>query len=41
MLCVHAFLPLLGADISLKGRPGRIINVTSVGGKYGAPFMGG
>jgi len=23
----------------LKGSPGRIINITSVGGKYGAPFM--
>ena len=37
---MQAFLPLLGTDLSLKGPKGRIINITSVGGKYGAPFMG-
>lgn len=37
---MQAFLPQLGADMSLKGRPGKVINITSVGGKYGAPFMG-
>lgn len=26
--------------MSLRGSPGRVINITSVGGKYGAPFMG-
>ena len=36
----QAFLPLLGADRSLEGAPGRVINVSSVGGRYGAPFMG-
>lgn len=36
----QAFLPLLGADKSLKGPPGRIINMSSISGKYGAPFVG-
>jgi hypothetical protein len=35
-----SFLPLLGTDPSLDGRPGRIINVSSVGGRRGLPFMG-
>jgi NAD(P)-dependent dehydrogenase (short-subunit alcohol dehydrogenase family) len=35
-----AFLPLLGTDRSLRGKPGRIINISSVGGKFGAPFLG-
>jgi NAD(P)-dependent dehydrogenase (short-subunit alcohol dehydrogenase family) len=35
-----SFLPLLGADRSLNGRSGRIINVSSVGGRRGLPFMG-
>ncbi len=36
----QAFLPLLGADRSLKGGPGRIVNMGSVGGKIAAPFLG-
>ena len=36
---MQAFLPLLGTDTSLKGPRGRVVNITSVGGKYGAPFM--
>lgn len=36
----RSFLPLLGADRSLNGCPGRIINVSSVGGRRGLPFMG-
>jgi NAD(P)-dependent dehydrogenase (short-subunit alcohol dehydrogenase family) len=36
----QAFLPLLGADRSLKGKPGRIINISSVSGQRGAPFVG-
>ena len=36
----QAFLPLLGTDASLKGPKGKVVNITSVGGKYGAPFMG-
>jgi len=35
-----SFIPLLGADRTLTGRPGRIINVSSVGGRRGLPFMG-
>ncbi len=36
----QAFLPLLGTDESLKGDPGRIINITSVGGELPSPFLG-
>jgi len=37
---VQAFLPLLGADESRNGPKGRIINISSVVGKWGAPFFG-
>lgn len=37
----QAFAPLLGADRSLKGGPGRIVNITSLGGKIGSPFLSG
>ncbi|NOT41895.1 MAG: SDR family NAD(P)-dependent oxidoreductase [Alphaproteobacteria bacterium] len=37
----QAFAPLLGADRSLKGEPGRIVNITSLGGKIGSPFLSG
>ena len=40
LIVTQAFLPLLGADRSLRGAPGRIINVSSVGGRTGAPFLG-
>jgi len=40
LIVTQGFLPLLGADHSLKGKPGRIINISSVGGKNGAPFLG-
>ncbi len=36
----RAFAPLLGADRSLTGAPGRIVNISSVGGRMGAPFLG-
>lgn len=36
----QAFLPLLGADRARRGRPGRIVNISSVAGKMSAPFMG-
>jgi NAD(P)-dependent dehydrogenase (short-subunit alcohol dehydrogenase family) len=36
----QAFAPLLGADKSLKGKPGRIVNISSVGGKRAFPFIG-
>jgi NAD(P)-dependent dehydrogenase (short-subunit alcohol dehydrogenase family) len=40
LIVTKAFLPLLGADRSLRGNPGRIINISSVGGKFGGPFLG-
>jgi NAD(P)-dependent dehydrogenase (short-subunit alcohol dehydrogenase family) len=40
LIVTKAFLPLLGADRSLHGDPGRIINISSVGGKAGGPFLG-
>jgi len=39
-LVTQAFAPLLGADKSLKGKPGRIVNISSVGGKRAFPFIG-
>lgn len=36
----QAFVPLLGIDESLAGAPGRIVNITSVGGRLAAPFLG-
>jgi NAD(P)-dependent dehydrogenase (short-subunit alcohol dehydrogenase family) len=36
----QAFAPLLGMDDSLEGAPGRIVNITSVGGRLSAPFLG-
>jgi NAD(P)-dependent dehydrogenase (short-subunit alcohol dehydrogenase family) len=39
-IVTQAFAPLLGADRSLKGKPGRIVNISSVGGKFGGPFLG-
>ena len=35
-----AFVPLLGVDRSLRGQPGRIINMSSVSGKSAFPFVG-
>lgn len=40
LIVTKAFVPLLGSDRSLKGQPGRIINISSVGGKRGSPFLG-
>jgi len=39
-LVTQAFAPLLGADKSLKGAPGRIVNISSVGGIRAMPFIG-
>lgn len=39
-LVTQAFAPLLGADRSLKGNPGRIVNISSVGGIRAMPFIG-
>ncbi|MEM7767918.1 MAG: SDR family NAD(P)-dependent oxidoreductase [Pseudomonadota bacterium] len=36
----QAFAPLLGMDTARTGQPGRIINITSVGGKLASPFLG-
>ena len=35
----QAFAPLLGADRALKGKPGRIVNISSVGGQVASPFV--
>ena len=40
LVVTKAFVPLLGSDRSLHGKPGRIINISSVGGRIGAPFLG-
>jgi NAD(P)-dependent dehydrogenase (short-subunit alcohol dehydrogenase family) len=37
---VQAFAPLLGTDRARKGKPGRIINISSVAGRISAPFLG-
>lgn len=36
----RAFAPLLGAEPGLAGPKGRIVNISSVGGKIGPPFLG-
>jgi NAD(P)-dependent dehydrogenase (short-subunit alcohol dehydrogenase family) len=36
----QAFAPLLGADRTRVGEAGRIVNISSVGGKMGVPFLG-
>ena len=35
----QAFAPLLGTDHTLQGPHGRIINISSLGGKLGAPYL--
>lgn len=40
MLVTQAFAKLLGSDRTRNGVPGRIVNISSVGGKMGAPFLG-
>src|SRR5215510_13943272 len=40
LIVTKAFVPLLGSDRSMRGAPGRIINISSIGGKVGAPFLG-
>jgi NAD(P)-dependent dehydrogenase (short-subunit alcohol dehydrogenase family) len=34
------FAPLLGARDDALGKPGRMVNITSVGGRIGPPFLG-
>jgi hypothetical protein len=38
VIAIQAFGPLLGADRSLKGKPGRIVMIGSVAGKSGNPL---
>src|SRR5512132_2969025 len=40
LIVTKGFLPLLGTDRSLHGKPGRIVNISSTGGKFGGPFVG-
>lgn len=40
LIVTKAFVPLLGADRSLRGQPGRVINMSSASGKSAAPFVG-
>lgn len=40
LIVTKAFLPLLGTDRSRRGKPGRVINMSSVSGKIGYPFVG-
>ncbi len=35
----QAFAPLLGAEAGRTGAPGRIVNISSVGGRTGTPFL--
>jgi len=40
LIVTQAFLPSLGTDRSLMGNPGRVINMSSVSGRSGYPFLG-
>ncbi len=40
LIVTQAFAPLLGADRSRKGAPGRIVMISSVGGRTALPFNG-
>ncbi len=40
LIVTQAFVGLLGKDRSRKGPPGRIVNVSSIGGKIAGPFIG-
>ena len=39
VIVTQAFAPLLGADADLTGPPGRIVNISSVGGRNATPFL--
>jgi NAD(P)-dependent dehydrogenase (short-subunit alcohol dehydrogenase family) len=39
LIVTQAFTPLLGADKELTGKPGKIINMSSVSGKHAYPFL--
>ena len=40
LMVTQAFAPLLGSDPEKTGRPGRIVQISSVSGKMGIPFVG-
>lgn len=40
LIVTQAFVGQLGAERARKGSPGRIVNVSSVGGQLGGPFLG-
>ncbi len=40
LIVAQGFAPLLGADSSRNGEPGRIVMITSVGGRNANPFTG-
>ncbi|HEY1962449.1 MAG TPA: SDR family oxidoreductase [Rhizomicrobium sp.] len=40
LIVTQAFTPLLGADRSRVGEPGRIVMITSIGGRNANPFTG-
>ncbi len=40
LIVTRAFAPLLGAGRARKGQPGRIVMISSVGGKNASPFLG-
>jgi NAD(P)-dependent dehydrogenase (short-subunit alcohol dehydrogenase family) len=39
VIVTQAFGPLLGTDRRLVGEPGRVVNISSVGGRNGTPFV--
>ena len=40
LVVTQAFAPLLGSDPARTGRPGRIVQISSVSGRMGIPFAG-
>jgi NAD(P)-dependent dehydrogenase (short-subunit alcohol dehydrogenase family) len=40
LIVTQAFAPLLGADRARKGPPGRVVMISSVGGKNASPLLG-
>ena len=40
LVVIQAFAPLLGTDKKRQGNPGRIVNITSSGGKVAIPLLG-
>ena len=40
LIVTQAFAPLLGADRARQGEPGRIVMISSVGGRNALPFAG-